>query len=360
MRTIRARQGESGRLRRFSPDRRRVLALAATTGALCALRAPVAAAAAPVRTGRTSTPAVQTARRADLTVLAQGFRSPEGPTVLPSGSVAFTTLAGDIMTVSPSGQLGTLVSSLPGVIGTVLGPHRENALYIAKYDADHANLIEGRDSGVGRAPKEGAILRLDLHSRALGTLYTQWDEQPLQGPNDLLIDGFGDLWFTDYFVPALFWARTDGSAIRRMVYPLPDANGIALSPDRRSLYLVSESKLVVYTITARGQLAQDAETTQVRTLATLPDKWRVDGIKTEAGGNIVLACWDEGLVVISPQGETLSQTRLPGLGVSNFVFGGPRMRTLYMTTTVDGTGANGQPQGRVVAMAWPRPGLKPI
>jgi gluconolactonase len=343
-----------------------VLGLMAVGGALSMVRGvalaaakPTFAAAATTRAAARTGPILQTARRQDLTVLAQGFRSPEGPTVLPNGSVAFSTLSGDVMTVSPTGQLGTLISALPGVIGTVLGARRENALYIAKYDAEHAKLIQGRDNGAQRASEKGAILRLDLHSRTVTTLYTQWDEQPLQGPNDLLIDSHGDLWFTDYFAPALYWARTDGSAIRRMVYPLPDANGIALSPDRRSLYLVSEGKLVVFSITGRGQLAQDAETTQVKTLATLDPKWRVDGIKTEAGGNIVLACWEDGLVVISPKGEVLSQTRLPGLGVSNFVFGGRRLRTVYMTTTVDGTGANGVPQGRVVAMPWPRPGLKP-
>jgi gluconolactonase len=351
----------------FSRNRRRLLGFAAAGGMLSLARTlaagaavPAFAVAAPVRAAARGGPLLQTARRQDLTVLAQGFRSPEGPTVLPSGSIAFTTLSGDVMTVSLTGQLGTLLPAVPGVIGTVLGPHHENALYIAKYDAEHAKLVEGQGNDSQRVPTNGAILRLDLRSRAVSTLYTQWDEQPLQGPNDLLIDGYGDLWFTDYFAPALYWARTDGSAIRRMVYPLPDANGIALSPDRRALYLVSEGKLVMFTITGRGQLAQDEEDTQVKTLATLNDKWRVDGIKTEAKGNIVLACWEEGLVVITPKGEVLSQTRLPGLGVSNFVFGGPRLRTVYMTTTVDGTGANGMPQGRLVAMPWPRPGLKPV
>jgi gluconolactonase len=344
-----------------------MLRLAAAGGLLSVARLPGAsaagtgiAAAAPVHAAARTGPVVQTARRQDLNVLAQGFRGPEGPTVLPTGSIAFTTLNGDIMTVSARGQLGTLVSGLPGVIGTVLGPRHENALYVAKYDTEHAQLVEGRRGDGASGSGMGAILRLDLRSRAVSTLYTQWDEQPLQGPNDLVIDGYGDLWFTDYFAPALYWARTDGTAIRRMVYPLPDANGIALSPDRRSLYLVSEGKLVVFSITGRGQIAQDAETVQMRTLATLDPKWRVDGIKAEADGNIVLACWEEGLVVVSPKGEVLSQTRLPGLGVSNFVFGGSRLRTVYMTTTVDGTGANGMPQGRVVAMPWPRPGLKPL
>lgn len=69
----------------------------------------------------------------------------------------------------------------------------------------------------------------------------------------------------------------------------------------------------------------------------------------EESGNIVVATLIEGaLTVISPAGAVIERVPLQG-SATNLAFGGPGRRTAYVTQTQD---------GRLLALPWPRPGLK--
>ncbi|HTO00663.1 MAG TPA: SMP-30/gluconolactonase/LRE family protein, partial [Microthrixaceae bacterium] len=56
-----------------------------------------------------------------------------------------------------------------------------------------------------------------------------------------------------------------------------------------------------------------------------------------------------GITVISPSGDSVEHVAVDDLLVTNIAFGGPDMRTAYVTAS--GT-------GRLLAMDWPRPGLR--
>src|SRR5690606_641953 len=77
-------------------------------------------------------------------------------------------------------------------------------------------------------------------------------------------DGQGGFWFTDFgktlhdrmLRGAVYYARTDGSSIRRAAFPILTPNGIGLSPDGGTRY-VSEtetSRLWSYPVKAPGEL----------------------------------------------------------------------------------------------------------
>ena len=59
------------------------------------------------------------------------------------------------------------------------------------------------------------------------------------GPNDIVFDAHGGMWFTDHgrrqgrvqHVGAIYYAQPDGSSIREVVFPSESPNGIGLSPD---------------------------------------------------------------------------------------------------------------------------------
>jgi hypothetical protein len=55
----------------------------------------------------------------------------------------------------------------------------------------------------GEAKLGGAILRLDLATKAVTSLYTHSEGSPLAGPNKMVGDEWGDLWITDVFTPPL-------------------------------------------------------------------------------------------------------------------------------------------------------------
>ena len=77
-------------------------------------------------------------------------------------------------------------------------------------------------------------------------LYRKSETGPLKGLNDLVFDGLGGFYFTDLGKirardqdrGAVYYARADGSHIREIVFPISMPNGIGLSPDGRTLYVV--------------------------------------------------------------------------------------------------------------------------
>jgi len=70
----------------------------------------------------------------------------------------------------------------------------------------------------------------------------------------------------------------------------------------------------------------------------------------EASGNICVATLvTGGVTVFSPQGEKLEYHEAPERYCTNICFGGPGMRTAFLTLSG---------HGKLVAVDWPRPGLE--
>lgn len=76
---------------------------------------------------------------------------------------------------------------------------------------------------------------------------------------------------------------------------------------------------------------------------------RFDSLAVEANGNICVATlFNGGITVISPQGDEVEHVPLPDLFTTNICFGGPDLRTAYVTLSST---------GQLAKMQWPRPGL---
>jgi gluconolactonase len=76
---------------------------------------------------------------------------------------------------------------------------------------------------------------------------------------------------------------------------------------------------------------------------------RFDSLAVEADGSICVATLVRGgISVFSPKGDLLEFHEAPEPYCTNICFGGPEMKTAYIT--LSGT-------GRVIAVEWPRPGL---
>jgi gluconolactonase len=299
-----------------------------------------------------------------LKTLATGLRGTEGPSVLPDGSVALVEpMGGAVVRVSTDGTRKVLTTTGMGVAGTALG--RDDALYVAKINlAGLLNRPPPPGAGVPGAagsppggsggnppmtPSPAAILRIDLTTGEVRTLYTAYQGTLLEEPNDLVVDEWGDLWFTDAANGSVYSARADGSDIQRSIADAQGINGIALSPDRRTIYIVGNGKLLAYTITARGKLKQENGRAVAREVATLDPKLRrPDGMKTEANGDLLLACWDDGILRYSPGGKFISQTKIPGVAIVNLAFGGKDGHTLYLAVNNNA--------GSLQSISWPRAG----
>jgi gluconolactonase len=85
-------------------------------------------------------------------------------------------------------------------------------------------------------------------------------------------------------------------------------------------------------------------------LAGLGGYQRFDSMAVDAAGNVCVATLINGSVsVIGPQGGLIHQIPMPDLYCTNICFGGPDMKTAFIT--LSGT-------GQLVAMEWEHPGLR--
>jgi gluconolactonase len=288
---------------------------------------------------------------------------PEGPSMLPDGSIATVEhVLGQVIRVGNDGVKQVLATTGRAPVGTAVG--HDGMVYVAKLNraAVAKKMTAGRASqpaAPAAPPAEdsaAALIRIDPKTLQSHTVYDSYQGQPLVGPNDLVVDRWGDLWLTDFADNCVYCCRTDGSSIQRVISDAPGVNGITLSPDGRMLYIMNNGQIVGYTVEARGRLQQRAGQPVTKILAPWPEGVETpDGMRMEASGNLLLGCARGGLLVMSPKGRIVSQTLLPGLQPINMVFGGPGRTTLYVAA-----GAASRSQGKLVALTWPRAGAKPL
>lgn len=294
-------------------------------------------------------------------LIASDLLYPECPIEMPDGSILLVEIArGTLTRILPGGTTQIVATLGGGPNGLAIGP--DGAAYIANNGGLTFRRIDGamRVVGVPADYAGGSIQRVDLKTGAVTSLYTHAGPNRLNAPNDIVFDAFGGFWFTDTGKDrarerdngGVYWARPDGTEIREVVFPVQKPNGIALSPDHKTLYVVlNEQRLILgYEITGPGTLAMAGTVPKRRIVAGL-DRQPIDNISVEEGGNIVAASvLPGGLTVFAPDsGKVLEFVPLDDILVTSLGFGGKDRRTAYVALAST---------GRLIAMRWPRAGLK--
>ena len=299
----------------------------------------------------------------EWTLMASGLGFPEGPIACADGSVLVVEIeAGWITRVTPGGQVEQLVQTGGGPNGMALGS--DGMLYVCNNGGCLWREWNGMrlPHGTPGTYRGGSIQRVDLASGSVETLYTEAGDIPLKGPNDIVFDEHGGFWFTDNgkgtarqrSVTGVFYAATDGSHCREVIFPLDNPNGVGLSPDGRTLY-VSETppaRLWAFDIVAPGEvaLAPGLRGMSGRLVYSTSGVAAYDSLAVEEGGNICVATIGHaGITVVAPDGRLVEHVPTDDPFTTNIAFGGADMRTAYVT--LGGT-------GRLVSRRWPRPGLR--
>ena len=288
---------------------------------------------------------------AQLEVLFDDAFFSEGAAVAPDGSVFFSDItfsyasnlqAGHIWRYDPQSGVTTVYRSPSGM---------SNGL---KFDAQgHLIAAEGADYGGRR------LTRTDLKTGKAEIIAGLYEGQPFNSPNDITIDEKGRIYFSDprYLghepvyqpVPGVYRLDPDGS-IERIITDAGKPNGVALSPDNKSLYVVSNDngalalpgeRLPTEALTYKGQMAllaydlNDAGQASFRSvLVDYSPQDGPDGLVVDAEGNLYVAVRDAtrpGIHVYSPQGEERAYIPTPELP-TNVAFGrNATSKTLYIT-----------------------------
>ena len=299
---------------------------------------------------------------ADIRIIGTGLRFPEGPVAMADGSVILGEIAGGRVTrVAPDGGKTEIGKAGGGPNGLAVGP--DGALYVcnnggAVYQTTPSFL------STGPAPdyKSGSIQRIDPKTGDTRVLYGECNGHKLSAPNDIVFDKQGGFYFTDLGKRyahhrdhgGLYYALPDGSKVVELAYPMLSPNGVGLSPDEKAVYVADteSSRLFAFDIVERGVVKKEHFPAPFggRLVCGLPGFQRFDSLAVEASGNICIATLITGhITVISPRGQVVRQVKMPDVYPTNICFGGPGLRTAYITLSAS---------GQLGAMEWPEPGLK--
>lgn len=216
----------------------------------------------------------------------------------------------------------------------------------------------------GQVPwKDGAVLIARQGPRDIGMLTPDgelssfvgaWDGKTLNSPNDLVVAPDGALWFTDppFSVPGFAAPRFDGlpmdkpipfngvfrvqdGEITPMITDMGAPNGIAFSPDGKTLYIsggtrkFSPFELRAYDVGPDGALSNKRVLADFGTEEPF-GRGPPDGMKVDVVGNIWLI-GSGGILVYNSSGKLLGRLQLPILG-TNLTFGDADYQSIYITT----------------------------
>jgi gluconolactonase len=297
-----------------------------------------------------------------VTEIARGLRFPEGPIAMADGSVILVEIERKTLSrVTPDGKIHVIATLGGGPNGAAMGPGGK--IYVTNNGGFEWIERPGRLFPAVQAKDYtgGSIQVVDPGTGKFETLYDACDGRRLRGPNDLVFDRSGGFWFTDLGKTrerdsdrgAVYYARADGSSIVEAIFPLERPNGIGLSPDEKTLYVVETptARCWAFALSGPGQI-QSANGPyrgeKGRVVAGLGGYQMFDSLAVDSEGHICVATLITGAVSdIWPDGSRVDQYTLPDMMVTNVCFGGPGLRTAFATLSMGGT---------LVSFEWPRPG----
>lgn len=302
-----------------------------------------------------------------MRVVAEDLWFPEGPVWVGDGSLLVVEIRRKTLTrIWPDGHKQIVAELGGGPNGAAMGP--DGYCYVAN---NGGFAFRQRDDGrwvTAGTPddyKTGRIERVDIETGRFQVLYDRVGNEPIRGPNDLVFDAHGGFYFTDpgktrhrdWDRGCVCYARSDGSSIRELVFPIHKPNGVGLSPDGRTLYVAEteSARLWAWDLAGPGELARPAVASASsphggRLVYASPAYQRFDSLAVEASGAICIGTLDKGgITIVPPDGGQAEFVPIPGdTHITNLCFGGPDLRKAYVTLSY---------AGQLVEIDWPRPGL---
>jgi gluconolactonase len=251
----------------------------------------------------------------------------EGPTVDADGNVYFTeTTSQRILKFTPGKGISTFRTDSNGANGLI-------------FDSEWRLIAcEG-----GEKPR---VTRTDIKTGKVEVLAESTRSQAIIRPNDVTLDGKGRIYFTDYGGKAIFRIDPDKKLTRILSAPQIEVpNGIIIAPDDKTLYHVESNQAQGGARMIRAyDLAEDGTVSNMRVHYNFYPGRSTDGMSIDTEGNIYAAAGlnrprgtsetldtKPGIHVISPQGKLLKYYPIYEDTITNCAFGGPDMKTLYVT-----------------------------
>jgi gluconolactonase len=270
------------------------------------------------------TPAIAGVVAADarIEVIREGFDGTEGPIALADGSIVFTENRADrLIRVAPDNAVSTYLEHTGGA----------NAL-----------ALRGNGELLAVQTAQPGIARLEPASNVLAAGYSG---KPFNRPNDLALARTGSVYFSDPGAPpaagtprpatpaktGLYWLDPRGK-VSLVADDISRPNGVALSPDERTLYVADSwgEHLIAFSVGSDGALSARRNFARLAGFRNAPEGQvsGADGIAVDAAGRVYVAT-TAGIEIFSPEGAALGVIALPKQP-QNLAFGGADRSQLYV------------------------------
>lgn len=256
-----------------------------------------------------------------IELVKDGFEAVEGPLPLPDGGLIFTNnRAARIVQIAPDGAVSSWYEGAGGANALTRTPKGEVV----------ATLTENRAIGVvqpGQAPR---------------VLVGEYEGTRFNRPNDLVASRRGDIYFTDTVpltatappdIPSAVYGLSVSGKLVRIAADIARPNGVALSPDERTLYVANTSGEWVYAfeLDRKGQAGKRRDFAKLALPPTQTGTMGgagADGLAIDEKGRLYVAT-TVGVQVFSSKGAPLGTITLPKQP-QNLAFAGANRSALFV------------------------------
>lgn len=296
----------------------------------------------------------------EFEIITSGLRFPEGPVVMADGSIIVVEIEKKCITRCwGDGKTEVIATPGGGPNGLAIGP--DGALWVC----NNGGFIYTDMDGLlipGNCPDDydgGRIERVDLSTGKVDRVLDTVGGHPLKGPNDLVFDKAGNLYFTDHGKTysrhrdfgGLFFLANGASEAKELDFHYSSPNGVGLAPDEQTVFMADTmtGRMWAFDLESSGIIKPASPFNGGRVVATMPGLQYFDSLAMTAAGNVCVATiLNGGITTITPGGD-FHHTAFPDLIVTNIAFGGDDMQDAYVTLSST---------GQLAKCRWPEPGLK--
>lgn len=229
----------------------------------------------------------------------------EGPSFDREGNLLFVEVfGGQVLKVDTQGKLSVVVPKNDlGAAGLAI--HKDGRLFVA---------------GLGNFKNTGNLTVYNADGSGKKTVIPGSKNHLI---DDLVFDSSGGFYFTDFKGTStepsggVFYVPANGKTIVSILPKLAIANGIALSPDGKTLWVTEFATGLLHRIELKDAttIAPFGEAVVYRFNGPSPDSMRVD-----EDGNLYVAMYSQGRVlVLNPNGTPIGQILIPGREDGHFL-----------------------------------------
>ncbi len=208
------------------------------------------------------------------------------------------------------------------------------ALFLGKTGRANGTYFDKNDNLITCSDDNGEIWKISKN-KTIQILSKGFEGKRLNGPNDLWIDHFGGMYFTDPLYQRDYWRNfkveipeknlyyRNGNGTITKLETFVQPNGIIGSQKLKKLYVsdIDAGKTYVYDILGEGKLSEKKLFCEMGS----------DGMTLDSQGNLYLT--GKGVTIFDKNGKKITNIPIDEDWTSNVTFGGENNSTLFITAS---------------------------